>query len=779
MTSTKRQVMDSYYGREKEFVEEVLKPLFGNLGYEVNDNQGAQEFGKDLVLKKSNPLRGIEVTAVAAKAVDINNTGKGKSSGTVDEVRRQVDQCWKMPINKFGLKEVIPNSVVVVTCGTISNNAQVELTSSLEQYNKSNTIYIERDALIKLIDEHYRELWSYELPVLSKYLLSLRAWVEKKTMYQSVFKDGIDFVGITCVRRLRTAEGLAKHDISKPKEILKPNTISWLQGGTGSGKTFTTWHLCELALNELKGSRKEKRQPKNFKIPVYVKARDLKSLMSDSKDQLISWIKTVAHEYAPDITPDEIVGWIQEHGCDLVVDEFELSPLVQQVDNVLNALLKLNPSSSVLLLSRFTDEVKYEFKSNPQVWYLKEINLAAASRMIASAGDKLGGKANQAYKEFVRDGMLQKLPRTPLALNVLRLVFEEQIASLPNNIYEFFDMFFEIVLGRWERDRETSRPFDYKQLRSFLQRVAYRMTEKRVVEIDVADIKDVAEDVISSAAVTDLSADDYIVKVATIGDICRIDNGKFQFVQRTYQEFLAGCEFFQHYWNHDAVLERFTDIHWEDSIVFAAGAKCRDDELLKKLPTKYASNHFELFYKMKNIGLLSQALYQSNQTAKEVAILNGAKCAVRLRDNEDLIKRIKTFAPSLPDIYITYMMMKLFSLFYGRTTLQTSIEALLSGEGTSREGYYLVTALANMNSPTKKLDVPKAMKALPTVPASPESMALGGFLKQEATESGGTQIKKIVESKKVRRLANKTNKILASSKSKEGHYSVDSKRRRS
>ena len=95
-TRTKKDILNNYSQKtEAIFIKEVLIPLFESMGYEVIDNQGPHELGKDLMLKKINDFQEFEYCAVVVKKGDIANTSQAKKANTLTEVKRQVDQSFK------------------------------------------------------------------------------------------------------------------------------------------------------------------------------------------------------------------------------------------------------------------------------------------------------------------------------------------------------------------------------------------------------------------------------------------------------------------------------------------------------------------------------------------------------------------------------------------------------------------------------------------------------------------------------------------------------------
>lgn len=752
MLASKEQVLKSYIGREDQFRLEVVKPLFQQMGFEVFDRQGSDEFGKDLILRKSTDF-GDEWTAVIVKSKDITNTSRAKEKAVVYDVKRQVSQCWDL--NLAPTTECFPNKVLLVTCGTISTNAQHEIQNSHDK--NRNLSFISREQLVPLLDAHYREVWESERPLKARYLQSLKKRIEALTDFKLEPGAIVGTIGVNCVRKIRSEDKLLRSSLLAPHEVVKAARFNWIQGSTGSGKTFSVWSSCQQQLDIIakKSVREEQIQ---IPLVIYVSGLELDQTASIEVRQIL--LKS-ASQSSPSSNDTELSDWLDEGRLIVFLDQVELIKNKERLLKFAEEVLNLGSDSRLVLLSRYMEETGYNFDKPPTVWLMRDINLSQASKVIAAEVKLLGPNAKEKYGALINDGTLQKLPRTPLVLKILRDVLNEIDMRLPNNSTEFFEMFFQVVLGRWEKNREPGRAFDYMQVRSFLEQTAFMMTEAGIYEIAAEELMPIAKELLSASGEREISAAEYVNRIGRIGDICRVDSGRFSFAQRAFQEFLAGCEVNNQHWSEDFVSKRFFDPTWEDSLIFAAGARVRDDKMLLALSKLPAPELRHRFMKMKNLGLFSQALYQSTQSAKEVAVAEGALTAISLRDDQLLIERIKDFSPDLPDIFISYMTLKLYAMFYGRVSLVNAIEAVASiSDPKMRQNFYYMAAAANVNAigDSRLNDI---LNRIDRSVHSPESVAMGGYLQQMVFDDGtSSRLTALLNSPRIRRMAAKTKYVL-------------------
>ena len=316
--------------------------------------------------------------------------------------------------------------------------------------------------------------------------------------------------------------------------------------------------------------------------------------------------------------------------------ELEQKP-EQKLINLIMDCKNQNHFLTVVFLSREITKSAFEFKFPIETWRLMDLNLKGVKSALKAAIPSENTKSLNIYKDLLKENILEKIPRTPLAINALSHVFSKHIKATPANTWEFFDMFFEIILGRWEIERNPDKDsLDYNQVRHFLQMVALEMVENDAKSTPIGLLIPYAKKVLESVNNNQMKPIEFIKKVTNLGEVAVIKNNEFLFTQKTFQEFLAGCEYEAYHWNKEHIIENITKLNWEDCIIFAAGKKKRDSELLSSLNKISEANHMQIFLKMKNIALLVQALYQTDYKVKKIALQVGLNTVIKLRDNKKL-----------------------------------------------------------------------------------------------------------------------------------------------
>ena len=503
------------------------------------------------------------------------------------------------PYNGGEVHKFVSN-VIVVTSGNISNSAEIQILTKQTTSNKENTSYIGQEMLISLLDKYYPEIWISELPVLSRYLNTFKGYIEKLTETENVDEQVHDLIATHCQKKIENPDSLNKNEKDSPLDVLgKGGKRIWFQGGTGSGKTFIAHNYARTVISSIK--KENKTSSSRYAVPVYLKAMWFENISVENQS-LKEIIKKSFDYVGAEVAEIDIEAWLSTCGICIFYDELEMNSNPQLLNFLHDELTKLTASSSLILLSRFMDEHSIKISFKPEVWHIKEINLSQASRALSISMPLSNPKAKHIYRDVIQGNMLERLPRTPLAINILRKVFVDmELGKLPNNAFEFFEIFFEITLGKWEQKRDPSRPLDYKQVKAFLQTVAFRMVKSAKISIKVDEILDIAKNLLDTTGQKHIQPREYVHQIASFGEVCRIADDNFEFVQRTYQEFLAGCELKDHHWSHQEIKENYIKINWEESVIFAAGGKQKDDVLLGVLSDREVTNFSERFSKLKNL----------------------------------------------------------------------------------------------------------------------------------------------------------------------------------
>lgn len=116
------------FANEAAFRDDFIKPLLNRLGfYGVEQQHGAQEFGKDFVFSELHRLGGWRHYAAQVKHSQKIHQGK-----EVDELLTQIKQCFSMPFHRADSpRPCHVSSVYVFNSGKITSFAKQQLLAEL------------------------------------------------------------------------------------------------------------------------------------------------------------------------------------------------------------------------------------------------------------------------------------------------------------------------------------------------------------------------------------------------------------------------------------------------------------------------------------------------------------------------------------------------------------------------------------------------------------------------------------------------------------------------
>ena len=271
----KSKKLENDITREVQDFHPVLRELFTRMESftKVDYTQGNQEFGADFVLESIGNFEDEEYTGVVVKVGKITQKD-------LPEITRQIDECFTVPryVNN-GLKEILINKTVVVTNGTISNQAKKVVNARF----KGNAIsFISKTELVPLIDRYYDEYWEDSRVLLNLYFDDLNEKCEKLLIGNSQgYRSTTEYVDIRIKRKEINGQKIKLSNLRKVNSLNKALDISnlvLLEGGMGSGKSA-------LVANHVLKSIEDFKESKTEYIPVIIEFSDYQNDLLKNLDE--------------------------------------------------------------------------------------------------------------------------------------------------------------------------------------------------------------------------------------------------------------------------------------------------------------------------------------------------------------------------------------------------------------------------------------------------------------------------------------------------------------
>ncbi|MBI4284019.1 MAG: hypothetical protein HY663_06075, partial [Chloroflexi bacterium] len=431
-------------------------------GSYVEVYHGVSEYGKDLVVIRKDKF-GDKPVAIVVTRGDIHT----RSSGLIDKIKSQVEQCFEHPAFIKTIKGPLDIAEVwIMIAGTLSQGANIRLTKEIKRPNIS---IFDLKWLADKFTEYYPHVY-FEGRV-SKFLEDKVSELERNH-FLSGRKEFTDkslsefYVGpsvATVDTLLQLSEDkmtfLLLSDIKRlddlRKELVSPKKFM-IVGDPGVGKSTALSKIAIDICSESLSEATAEKSGKTLTIPILIKAKDI--LATEDLEQFLG-------KYGPseEIRERFIIRVLLVDALDEVPGQARKSVIdkcVEYSDQLNAALLicsrNIDITREVTLKLERREILPFEF--NQALNLFKK--LVSDERMLESLKDGLQRVQGQ-------------LPLTPLSL-VFMVELVESNKEIPASLVELYDRFTDIALGSEDRlKKDIDVLFDYQIKRKFLQELAY------------------------------------------------------------------------------------------------------------------------------------------------------------------------------------------------------------------------------------------------------------------------------------------------------------------
>ena len=474
----RRQIIMGY---KETDLHTFLKELFQAMqpDYTVEITHGTQEFGKDLVIVKVDNFTK-EVIGVVVKRGRINGKTLGDVDGlksrtktvlskgaekTLGEIRSQIEQALTHPAETKSILEDLPVSkVFVVLVGDFSKNARKRLTSEIA----SEIEIFDIEWLINNFTEFYPQIF-FEGQI-ADFLQKKTNELEERHRRGESGNNLSEYFVAPLIRPLGTP---LEFDEKSIRAIWKKRQFSFshlreisskhqrkliLLGDPGTGKTGA---MTKLAIDMYQDAYKQLlKKPgesgEAISVPVLVTAREF--LESGSAEDFLTAYFESEETKSRFKVDAMIVDGLDE------IEPYRRSDFINKLDQFSDAI-----RCSYILTSRKID-ILNTLPQKYEKYELLPFELGQALKMVS----KLIGDRNtlEAMKESLEKIQAQIL-LVPLSLMLLVELVEEH-KEVPASVTELYDRFFDMALGREDKDRRIGVLFDYLIKKKFLGTLAYR-----------------------------------------------------------------------------------------------------------------------------------------------------------------------------------------------------------------------------------------------------------------------------------------------------------------
>lgn len=634
-----------------KFLAELFRAL--NPEYWVEVTHGTDEFGRDLVIVRDDPLspdviavvvkRG-DIKARTAGDVDAIRSGvelakRGKGTRATTEILSQIRQAQTHPSLLRGyVAELATTKVLVVLVGEMSKNvhARIEKEIAIGQV-------LDLPWLVQHFTEHYPQVFFEGHAV--DYLDHLIVALEKDGFYAKADKTLSEcFVepiiaqteGQISVDDANLAIKVKNRRFKFPQlvDVIREKRRVLLVGDAGSGKSKAAAKLCidgyHAALAQL---TKARGQGDRSGIPLLVQARDLQGFQ-DSESLFVSLLPVeVRTRFDIEI---------------LVVDGLDEVPADLRQSVLQKATSFAETFNAALLV---TSRKIAAFSAAPEGFARYELLPFEFSQAL-----KLMQKvvANPAMMPALREGLERiqnQIPMNPLSLLLLvELVAERK--EVPSSITELYDRFLDLVFGRWDQEKGIEVLFDYLIKKRFLGALAYTEFQmKDRLEIPAIEFEAFLRGYATEYAWDEARLRDFVKEVERAG-IITIQEDVF-FRHRSFLDYFVALHLFDQRAAISDLISLVTGLYfngvWTEVAFFYVG-------LGRELPNGFIERIFDFSVEGNDFpveklmaGHLLQAGWHSPTKVKEQGLRRALESLPRAA--EKATDYVRTLEPTAPILY--------------------------------------------------------------------------------------------------------------------------------
>lgn len=602
---------------EDDFREKVVRRLFKRLGYrDGRDLCGPEEQGKDAVFFEDDKFGVRSLTCVQTKRGSI--TLAADSQKNLHDIRAQVRTALESSFKCVETKSVLfPTRVYLIASGRINQAAREWITTNNGQDPRIQ--YLDRDDLIKNVDQHCPETWLSITADVFPYLHALSKLVEDQAVIgpATTLVGGIKsyyaasdvaFVELKLVKSVSSTKkeyGQFKEEFDFEEAGLGALTSlkgerMLLLGDAGSGKSTLLVRAAYLMAREGAAGRND------YRVPVMLRASELRlagsivDLMRSSIDQLVG--SSIEAFTTDDLESGKVVLLVDG------LDELARGEQRRLVVDQLNNFFSLYPRCSIVLTTRPYSSVEaIEGLRGFTRCRISVMSMAGAEKMLLSYQQ---GKVDHAHtKEILRRiESIHGIELNPLLVTVFALTSEHDRKDIPANITELFSKFTELMLGRWDESKGLSQQYQSKVKDHLISKFAYTLHGDRRTHFSRAEFEHFVGEMLRAM---NRESDTKVMVEEVIhrsGLFREVPEG-FEFRHHLIQEYFAG----KGIPSIDTIKILVIEEWWRNAIVFFFGSHPEDVQGLLDVATSVSSSASEACL---TIGLALQTCYLSNLNEK-------------------------------------------------------------------------------------------------------------------------------------------------------------------
>lgn len=578
---------------EVKEVHPLLKALFDKMPQikSVIYTQGNRENGADFILVKSDPLLDQDdYVGVVVKSGPIKQNS--------DDVHRQIKECLAVarPIEN-GKKFIYLSEVWVITSKDVTRNAEDHLHA---EYKTTKIKFIDAEALVKLIDRFLDTYWNLSNIAVNGFVAKQQKIISSISEMHRLIPLEFGRIGVEKDISSNPPDNQRRFNKKKVRhtslwEEIQSKKLIFLEGGMGSGKSellrSTANRLCEKVIDEAHNV-----------IPYFTSYKDFVKVFDAAPDSFLEEIhKSIADE------KKRIAIFID--GLD---ESFEET--ANKVARVckLAAIINLRNDSALIVASRIIQEesLTATIDSHFDKYKVNPLQLSTIVKFV----ERICGGSDVSSKlrgDIQKSPLMRVLPRTPLSAILLGKLLKENIFELPATLPELYSKYIELVLGRWDLDKNVGSEKEYETIQRLTSMIATYCLNNDLDTLGVAELKQMFKEYLSERR-TGQSLEPMLEMFLQKSELISYDEDTqiVAFRHKSFAEFFYAQALLMEKGKNASLLKPF-DPSWSGIEYFYLGLVRDAPERLMQLTKLTPQNKGEQLLKITQFGNFLMAAYQT------------------------------------------------------------------------------------------------------------------------------------------------------------------------
>ena len=353
-------------------------------------------------------------------------------------------------------------------------------------------------------------------------------------------------------------------------------------------------------------------------VAVYLHARDV----LDAKDLTRLAAKTLSN--LSNETEEEVYSEISSSKLLLFVDGLDEIASFEDRVTIINRLKEENKTSKskVVLGTRVVTNPKLLTALSDYKAY--SISPMRKSQIRTFFGKWFRGNSDKAAKLIAAledKGIFDRLPRSPMTMTLLAIIYDSK-EDIPSTLTELYEMFMDLLAGKWDKNRNISSPFDSSIKLAFLNRLAWMLQNERLETVSQDRCIELANSFFKNNATLDnIDSKKFIQSIIDRSHIITpTGHNQLRFSHMTFQEYFCAKYLFENSVTNKQIIDWYGDDWWREVLFFIAGLKKDITTLVKELLVADYDDQETLAAKLLSLGSMLQSGYLTSSKQKNSAV---------------------------------------------------------------------------------------------------------------------------------------------------------------